>query len=321
MAIREGKWRCRHCNEVSRGVELKCSACGKTRDKDVAFFLEDEAPALNDQALLERATAGADWLCLFCGSSSPSTTSDCRDCGAARGTAPSRETRVHLHGAAQPPVSAAGAAVPVRSGSSKKPAVIALLAVAVLLTAIWFLFLRKSEDQVMVAGLEWERIVEIEAFRSVQEEAWESAPAGAHVLRTAEEKYGTEKVQTGSERVKVGTKDLGNGFFEDVYEDRPIYEEKDVYKKKIYYEIDKWVPERKERAASAGKDPRWPEVRLGSNEREAKRKQAYYATLAGEKQYRMEFDEPDRWLTLEPGQRYIAVVKGVGRVVDLRPVP
>lgn len=66
MVVREGKWRCPYCSVVNRGAELACKGCGATRDKDVQFFLEDEAPEVTDAELLGRADAGADWLCQFC---------------------------------------------------------------------------------------------------------------------------------------------------------------------------------------------------------------------------------------------------------------
>jgi len=86
MAIREGKWRCPYCSIVNRGASMACPGCGATRDEHVAFFLEDDAPEVTDEALLARARAGADWLCRFCGASCPPALERCRNCGAERGT-------------------------------------------------------------------------------------------------------------------------------------------------------------------------------------------------------------------------------------------
>jgi hypothetical protein len=63
MAIREGRWRCPSCATVNRGRDLACTGCGATRDADVAFFLEDDAPTSGADA--DRKRAGADWLCVL----------------------------------------------------------------------------------------------------------------------------------------------------------------------------------------------------------------------------------------------------------------
>jgi hypothetical protein len=128
MAIREGKWRCPYCSIVNRGASMACPGCGASRDEDVAFFLEDDAPEVTDEALLARARAGADWRCRFCGASYPPALERCGNCGA--------------------------------------------------------------------------------------------------------------------EQVKAGRRDLGNGFFEDVYRDEPIYRERPVYRTRVSYDVQRWVPDR-----------------------------------------------------------------------------
>src|SRR5688572_15808813 len=82
MAIREGKWRCPSCQTVNRGAAMACSGCGGTRDANVKFFLDDEAPVVTDAQTLARATAGADWVCGFCNGSNPSGQRTCNSCGA-----------------------------------------------------------------------------------------------------------------------------------------------------------------------------------------------------------------------------------------------
>src|SRR5262245_55277343 len=93
MAVREGKWRCPQCARVNRGADLACPGCGATRDEHVTFFLEDDAPEVTDEALLRRAAAGADWLCEYCSTSNTPDRSHCQQCGAERGTSPSRPIR------------------------------------------------------------------------------------------------------------------------------------------------------------------------------------------------------------------------------------
>src|SRR5881628_1312412 len=103
MAIREGKWRCPYCSVANRGAAMACSGCGATRDKGVAFFLDDDAEEVTDAALIARARAGADWLCTFCGDANAPERDHCRNCGAERGASPSRPVVVELGGASGAP--------------------------------------------------------------------------------------------------------------------------------------------------------------------------------------------------------------------------
>jgi hypothetical protein len=48
--------------------------------------------------------------------------------------------------------------------------------------------------------------------------------------------------QVGTRRVKAGHRDLGNGFFEDVYSDEPICRERPVYRTRVAYDVQRWLP-------------------------------------------------------------------------------
>jgi hypothetical protein len=142
-------------------------------------------------------------------------------------------------------------------------------------------------------------------------------PSGARVVSRSREVHHSEREQTGTERVKVGTRDLGNGFFEDVYEDRPVYSERPVYRERITYEVERWVSERTERAEGRDRSPRWPAPRLRANEREAGRRERYYVVLQGEDTYRMDLPQ-SRWSSLVQGQSLTAVVRGSDEILELR---
>jgi Zn-finger in Ran binding protein and others len=322
MAIREGKWRCTYCSNVNRGAELACAGCGAQRDKDVVFFLEDDAPEVTDEGLLAVARAGADWLCQFCQTSNRPALTHCVQCGAEKGTSPSRPVR-ELLGAALPaaPLSSAAPAVPKAPqsrGCMAALVVLLLLGMGFCATLTYFA-LRKTNETLSVAGFEWQRTIAVEAFRTVRESAWEdSVPRGARVVSRQREVHHTDQVQTGTRHVKVGTRDKGNGFFEDVYEDRPIYSGHDVYAVKITYDVERWLPARNAEDKGGDRRPRWPDVSLGSNEREAMRTETYVVRLAGTaKTYRMELPLA-RWEQLEEGRRYDAVIQGGRTVLELK---
>jgi hypothetical protein len=320
MAIREGKWRCPYCSTVNAGRDLVCGGCGATRDEDVTFFLEDDAPEVTDAALLKTAQAGADWVCQFCDTSNRPDQTHCANCGAERGTSPSRPVK-EIRDAAAP----APAPPPVSSGAPKtgkgclRWLLWSVLLFILLVGTCGYFGLRETEEPVTVTGFEWQRTIEVEELRTVRESAWEGeVPDGARILSSSREVHHTDREQVGTERVKVGTRDLGNGFFEDVYEDRPVYEESPVYRDKVTYEIERWVTGRTERAAGRDRSPSWPAVRLDGDEREGERSEGYFVLLQGDDgTYRMPMPL-QRWSGLAEGQSFTATVQGGDEVLELR---
>lgn len=319
MAIREGKWRCPYCSSVNRGAELACTGCGATRDKDVTFFLEDDTPEVQDEALLKTAQAGADWLCLFCQTSNRPDATHCVQCGAEKGTAPARTVRELRDDVAPAPQPLATPAPPARRsrGCALVVALVLLLLAGFCAVTAYFT-LRKTDETVTVSGFEWTRQVRVEALRTVRESAWEGElPGGARVVGRQRAVHHTEREQTGTQRVKVGKRDLGNGFFEDIYEERPVYRSRDVYRDKLTYEIERWTLARNLEARGGDQRPRWPDVQLARGEREAGREEHYVVLLQGTRAYRMELPEA-RWAALQSGQRYRAVIQGRSRVISLQ---
>ena len=298
---------------------MACAGCGATRDKDVAFFLDEDAEEVTDEARLARARAGADWLCRFCGDSNTPDRDHCRNCGAEKGTAPSREVReLPLPSPLPPPPARAAAAAP--SPRRFHPVVAGvLLALVALVVLAAYLGLRRSEETLTVAGFEWERHVAVEAWRTVREQAWEgSVPSGARVVSRRPEVHHTDHERVGTRRVKSGHRDLGNGFFEDVYRDEPIYRDRPVYRTRVTYDVERWMPERTVRASGQDHAARWPDPGLRSGEREASRGEKLLVVLNGKKTYRMELPEA-RWAALQPGQSLSAVIRGGRSVLELRP--
>ena len=312
MAIREGKWRCPNCSNVNRGAQMKCNGCGQTRDENVQFFLEEDAAEVTDEALLQRAQAGAEWLCEYCSTSNEPAAKVCKSCGAERGGARAREVREIR------PQVAPLASSPSSGGGWAKWVVLALLLSLGCCCGLGLFFNRKSEDQVRVQGFEWERSIPVQAQRLQREEAWDDAvPAGARVIGSRQEVRRTEHEKVGTRKVKVGKKDLGNGFFEDVYEDQPVYKDRPVYGRKVTFEILRWVDARVDRASGQDQSPYWPRSSLGGREREGPRREKYVVLLQGQKTYRMEMPEA-RWRSLQVGQTFQAVIRGGDRVEELR---
>jgi hypothetical protein len=315
MAIREGKWRCPYCSVANRGAAMACTGCGATRDKDVAFFLEDDAEEVTDDGLIAHARAGADWLCTFCGDSNAPERDHCRNCGAEKGSAPSRPVR-EVPDVPVPP-SIPRAASPASARFRPWAVAVFLVLVAFVMAAAYFA-LRHTEETLTVAGFEWERRVAVEAWRTVREQAWEgSVPAGARVVSRRQEVHHTERDQVGTRRVKAGHRDLGNGFFEDVYRDEPVYRERPVYRTRVAYDVQRWVPDRTVRASGQDHAAHWPDPQLRTGEREASRAEKLVVVLNGKRIYRMELPET-RWAALQPGQAVSAVMRVGWSVLELK---
>jgi hypothetical protein len=312
MAIREGRWRCPYCSRVSRGEDFACGGCGATRDKDVTFFLEEDAPEVVDQALLKKAEAGADWLCLFCQTSNTPDSRRCLKCGAEKGTSPSRPVREIPE--ERPPAPRAS----TQKGFLGLLAVVALVVCGV---ATYFA-LRKTGDDVTVKGFHWERTVDIEAYRTVRDKAWDGeVPPGAREVSRQSELHHTDRIPDGTRRVKVGTRDMGNGFFKDVFEERPVYKDRPAYRARIIYEVQRWVHDRTERAEGQDQSPRWPGQDLGPGRREGQRTERYLVLLKGrEKVYQMELPL-DRWSALRVGESFKAVIRGGSKVLEIHDSP
>jgi len=317
MAIRQGVWDCPYCGKKAiPGPEGKCNGCGAPRDKDVRFYVPEGAAEVTDQAELARARAAPDWHCGFCGADNPAGQTKCKGCGGGQdGSAGARQVKVIPDPPARPAPAPAA-----RRG--KGPLLIALGVLVAIALGVWFFFFRTHEETLRVSGHQWERTIAVERFQWVREEAWQAeVPTGARVLGSRQEVHHKDRVQKGTERVKVGQKDLGNGYFEDVYEDRPVYEEQPVYATKVSYEVERWKHERAERAAGTDLEPQWPPVTLREKEREGGRKEVLKVLLEGPEGETREWTAPDlqRWRFYEPGRSYTAAVTATGSVSELQP--
>ncbi|HNW34116.1 MAG TPA: zinc finger Ran-binding domain-containing protein [Candidatus Ozemobacteraceae bacterium] len=256
--IREGSWICPNCRTKNRGAHEKCTACGAIRG-NVPFIYEEAGQQITDEAEKARALGGADWVCPFCGDSSPFDATACKGCSAPRSEGKQREVK-NLGGSGAGSGQSVGMSHPA---PDRLPDIDISTARPVSPAAAWFfkigcgglLLLILSlmglecmtwSQVVEVSGLAWHRTVEVEELKTVIHEDWsDRMPSGARVLaraekirsyrdvlvgqREVEETY-TEQEQTGTRRVKTGVQDLGNGRFKEIWSDEPVY--RDVQKRR-----------------------------------------------------------------------------------------
>jgi hypothetical protein len=318
MTIRMGYWDCPSCGQKKNlGPNATCSSCGRARGPNIPFYTDDSAPVVEDPELVRRARAGADWKCKYCGADNRAGVMDCHQCGAGPDGSVARAVTF----AAEP-----GAAP--KPSPWKKIALAAAAVVAVLGLLIWFFFVRTTAMVVTVQGISWVKTADVEVLESRRGEAWaDEAPAGARIVERTT-KGRSKKVQDGTEKVKVGKKNLGNGMFEDVYEDRPKYVTKQVDDTWVTYEVEEWALKKTLREeTSNGEEPEnpWSSVHVDGHTRVGKKtNNAVYALVGknGKKyEYTVDVDkEGSKALhAFEIGKTYTAQVTGAGGVQKLGP--
>lgn len=348
MAIREGAWDCPHCGQKrNRGPEKHCPSCGSARGPEVKFYLPEGAAEVTDPAALARAKAGPDWSCRYCDTDNPAGYAFCSSCGASSAGAPHRPVVEHRFKAEPPPepkklLEEKRRKVKRKSGCCSGCTLVVLLLFLGLV--IFSRIVGPTEDVVVVEGHHWERTVEVETRVTETRSDWEGGvPAGARILgreralhhndsvqigTETKRRTRTEKVQTGTEKVQVGVRDLGNGYFEDIYEDRPVYEERTVeetyeapvyrkdpvYKMRFTYEIDLWKKARDKVLSGNDVNPVWP--KLGVGEREGKRQELYEVLFRDSKgrARSLRVGREEAWRDFDVGARFRAEISG-GRKV------
>jgi len=300
------------------GRHVYCVGCGAPRPKEIRFYLPDGAEAVTDAGQLSQASAGPDWICEHCGGSARATDLTCPGCGAPRGESATRE--VHDYALAEVPRSGGGADRPPPPPSAAKPVrparepkfgrnVFFVLLLSVLGWFGWSNRTRHLEGE--VAAKQWERTVQVEAYRTVQEEGW-SLPQGAHRVRSyrairdyrqvldhyeTKTRQVSERVQTGTRTYTCGQIDRGNGYFEDrtctepEYETRyhtesyqdPVYRQEPIWDTRYEYRVKRWVPDTLLQAHGTTTTPAWPPVTVDDTTREGEKKSRYRVTFTAPK--------------------------------------
>lgn len=208
-----------------------------------------------------------------------------------------------------------------------------------------YLLIPKPQE-ITIEEMSWAYSIDIDRYQTV-EESGESLPSGARLLYSKEEfshyeqvldHYETVSVEVpkevcvGTEEIVVGYEDLGNGYFEEITEERniyetyyvtetydePVYRDEPVYITIYYYEIDKWVYERSVKTSGYDKNPYWGNVTLASDEKIASEIENYYIGGLNQKgkeiKVSLSFED---WNSLEIGQTVkLKVFLGYGEIVE-----
>lgn len=342
MAIRVGRWDCNACGHKGiLGPLTSCSVCGSPRPKDVQFYLTEDAEVLDEHSQqYSDAKLGADWICDFCGTDNKAKDKQCRNCGNER-SLDDKEREIKEYNLENTPNSGKKQKnnAPLKKTAPKiaNPQEIkkanrnkrVLVIIAAVVGMLIFIFYPRKRD-VEITGHSWMREINIENYREVKEQGWE-LPHTARLIRSFRDIHHYDKVfshyvtrtrtvqvPNGTERYKCGTRDLGNGHFEDKYCTRTIYTTKTenyqeavyrdepVYRTKYEYYIFRWIIDHKETAQGNTKEVAWPKINLKNTKewREGERNEKYIVYYKNSKGKAFEENIPfSRWQKYKVGQK------------------
>lgn len=339
-----GYWDCKRCGSTGiRGDNRECPNCGCPRGSGTKFYMHDNVEYVPADKANNKQP---DWLCPYCDALNTATATECKGCGASR----SESTKIYhdLH-----PPDAKSEAVSQSVANATEVAWVNLLLriglplfLIVAVTIIAVIFIKPHTETMTISGFAWERSIQIEQYVTVDESDW-YLPTDARLKYTKNEireyrsvidHYETRTRHVEKQRISgyetyiVGHTDLGNGMFEEqtaerpVYEtyyetetyEEPIYRQEPVYAMKYYYEIDRWKPNRKINTSCADKDPKWGNVTLADNEREASRRETYTVYLCDEVKKEYTCDVAYfQWKDLIQGAEVKVKLSRIGGVLEI----
>ena len=145
--------------------------------------------------------------------------------------------------------------------------------------------------EVTVAEMRWERSIDIEIYKWVDDESFTRPPSGARNIKT--------------KKVKRGYDEDGNP----------------VYRKKYFYEIEKWRHERTVSTSGINNTPYWGETNLKEKERESTRYEQYFVKGRNQDEENIEFTLPyEEWCTVEIDETiFVDIFLGSGNLTTKPP--
>jgi hypothetical protein len=223
----ELQWECPNCGTINPGSSKVCEGCGAPQPEDVEFIQASKQELISDEKKLEKAKAGADIHCAYCGTRNPAGAESCSQCKASLSEGHQRKAgRVvgafregpvqtvqcphcgeeNLETAqsctqcggllapetAPPPTSQKQPARDRLPEASRQPNKSVFIIIGLVLlaacAAIYFIFLRTTAVTGTVTDVEWERSVILEQFIPVEYQDWyDQIPTEAEVISCTSE--------------------------------------------------------------------------------------------------------------------------------------
>lgn len=305
-----GYWNCNYCNTKNIAGNIRdCPNCGQPRGTDTKFHINMSGPQthINNSEAESIRKRGADWICPYCNSLNSNETSECISCGSNKSesthnyfTQHENENNRSYDNHETTRVIAANSQQNHKFQYNIKPIIlcIAIIFAVIAVISLAVNIFTPKEIQFRINSFQWSRSIDIEHYITVNESDW-YVPSGGRIQYTRSEihhyestidhyEQRTRDVIDYYEEVVVGYQDLGNGYFEEIteqrpvykteYYDEPIYKDVPVYDTKYYYEIERWRHSRTINTSGYDHNAYWGKLDLADNEREANRSSEYKIT-------------------------------------------
>ncbi len=289
MAIKIGRWDCPVCGHVGNlGPQTHCQNCGSPRSSDVQFYLPDDAKEVKLKEKILEAKSGVDWECEYCGAENKALSKVCYSCGNPHDLTEKQRIEKIINIRTEkdevPRPQPLPTPEPTSTQSTRGAWLRLILFLVVVAVGLYYLVFNTKDVEVEVIGMRWEKKINLQHYTWVEESAWEMPPNAQFIRKELAvhhtdqvpngtvTKRRTVEVQVGTKKVKVGVKDLGNGYFEDIYELRPVYAQREetyqetvykdvpVFKPLYYFKIKRWKDEKPLQRAGEGNRPQVPQA-------------------------------------------------------------
>lgn len=219
-------WKCSACGTTNGGLSKKCGerivkhgkvvtgtslGCGKYQEREPWFMPCDISKKANitDSKELEKARAGVDWYCGYCGSTQRRSDGECSVCGGNKGfSTEDRDGKSKFVDTDKKYVSETKSFnKKVRRFNLKNISIIAIIGIIILLF-IYFLTPRYVDAK--VESVNWVGVITVERFKRIHDEGWDAPSDAEDVVSEGSKIHHYDHVKVGShiesytERVACG---------------------------------------------------------------------------------------------------------------------
>jgi len=343
-------WTCPNCNTRNPGNKKLCTGCGAHQPKDVAFEQASQEELISDTQEIEKAKAGADIHCPFCGTRNPAGAATCSQChgdlkeGARRQSGrvvgtfrsqPAAKVKCPACGTENEPdtprctkcgsplgqkktTEPSKQAAPL--SSTARLAIIALLIAAVV--GCFIFFSRGAASKAVVGrvnNVRWERNIAVEEFRTINQSGWWDEIPNDATIQGCEDRYrysSSEPVENSREVCgEPYSVDQGSGYAEVVQDC-----EYQVYEPFCDYQMEGWSPGQTLKQQGSSLTAQWPNAYENSTQRLGETSESYvvlFMTEDGIKQF--DTDDYEIFQLFEPGSEWELILDGHGNIKDINP--
>ncbi len=356
LGYTELHWTCPNCNGENPGEVETCNQCGAPQPDNVEFHQATHRELITDEAKLERAKAGPDIHCGYCGTRNPAGAETCSQCNADLSEGARREAGQVVgafsegdtspipcpHCAAENPSNALICAVcggslapeperPKPAAAVPAPAprkqpnrlgqvilIVGALFICGLLALFVLLSGRTEATTGQVSGVFWERSIVVEEFLPVEYQTWEDQiPAEGQILGCQEELRSVQAEEVPNAREICGTPyEVDTG---SGFAEVVQDCEYHVYDDYCSFTVQEWIEVEVATVSGENFAPAWPAPALAAGQRLGQQSSERYVCIfdAGGEVYQYATNDIDTFQRCEIGSRWDLNVNAFGSVISI----